>query len=68
MSNLFGNLSRSSSHSSINRMENDLKMLEENTSKFENQLNVSIDTLKQYIKNWKIPKQNIKDIYQIYTF
>ena len=68
MSNLFGNISRSSSHGSINRMENDLKMLEENTSKCENQLNVSIDTLKQYIKNWKMPRQNIKDIYQIGTF
>ena len=68
MSNLFRNLSRSSSNSNMSRMEHDLKMLEENTSKFENQLNVSIDTLKQYTKNWEIPKQNIKDIYQIGTF
>ena len=51
MSNLLGNLRRSSSSRSINRMENDLKMVEENTSKFENQLNVSIDALEQYIKN-----------------
>ena len=68
MSNLFGNLSKSSSNSNMSRMEHDLKMLEENTSKFENQLNVSIDTLEQYIKNWKKTKQNIKDIYQIGTF
>ena len=68
MSNLFRNLSRSSSNSYMSRMEHDLKMLEENTSNFENQLNVSIDTLKQYIKNLEIPKQNIKDIYQIGTF
>ena len=34
----------------MSRMENDLKMVEENTSKFENQLNVSIDALEQYIK------------------
>lgn len=27
-----------------------------------------IDTLEQYIKNWEMPKQNIKDIYQIGTF
>ena len=47
---LFGKLSRSSSHSNMSRMENDLKMVEENTSKFENQLNVSIDALEQYIK------------------
>ena len=51
MSNLFGNFCRSSSSRSVNRMENDLKMLEENTSKFENRLNVSIDVLEQYIKN-----------------
>ena len=51
MSNLFGNLRRSKSSRSINIMENYLKMLEENTSKFENQLNVSIDVLEQYIKN-----------------
>ena len=51
MLNLLGKLRRSSSSRSINRMENDLKMVEENTSKFENQLNVSIDALEQYIKN-----------------
>ena len=54
MSNLFGNLSRSSSHSNTSRMEHDFKMLEENTSKFENQLIL-----------WEMSKQNIKDIYQI---
>ena len=43
-------------------------MLEENTSKFENQLNVSIDVLEQYIKNQEMPRQNTKDIYQIETF
>ena len=51
MLNLCGNLSRSNSHSNMSRMENDLKMVEENTSKFENQLNISIDTLERYIKN-----------------
>ena len=49
-------------------MENDLKILEENTSKFENQLNVSLDTLEQYIKIWEMSKQNIKDIYQMWSF
>ena len=68
MSNLLGNLHRSSSSRSINMMENDLKMVEENTSKFENQLNVSIDILEQYIKNWEMPRQEKKDIYQIGTF
>lgn len=56
MSNLFGNPSRSSSHSNMSRMENDLKMSEEKTSRFENQLNVLIDTLEQYIKNWEMSK------------
>ena len=68
MSNLFGISSKSSSHSNMSRMENDLKMVEENTSKFENHLNISIGTLEQYIKNWELPRQNIKDIYQIGTF
>ena len=68
MSNLFGNFSRSSSHSNMSKMENDLKIIEKNTWKFENQLNVSIDTLEQYIKNWNMPRQEIKEIYKIGTF
>lgn len=42
--------------------------LEESTSNFENQLNLSIDTLEQYIKNQNIPKKDIKEIYQIGSF
>ena len=68
MSNLFGNVSRSSSHRNMSMMENDLKIVEENTSNFENQLNISIDTLEKLIKNWETLRQNIKDIYQIGTF
>ena len=68
MSNLFGNFHRNSSSKNMDRMENDLKMVEENSSKFENQLNVSIDTLEKYIKNWEMPTQKKKDIYQIGTF
>ena len=68
MSNLFGNVSRTSSHSNMSMMENDLKIVEENTSNFENQLNISIDTLEKLIKNWETLRQNIKDIYQIGTF
>ena len=64
MSNLFENIFRSSSHSNMSWMDyDDLKMVEQNTSKFENQLNVLIDTMEQYIKNWEMPKQNIKYIY-----
>ena len=43
-------------------------MVEENTSKFENQLNVSIDVLEQYMKNWEMPWQEKHKIYQIGTF
>lgn len=39
--------------------------LEESTSNFENQLNIPIDTLEQYIKNRNIPKKDIEEIYQI---
>ena len=52
----------------MSMMENDLKIVEENTSNFENQLNISIDTLEKLIKNWETLRQNIKDIYQIGTF
>ena len=68
MSNLFGNFSRNSSHRNMSMMENDLKIMEKNIWKFENQLNVSIDTLEQYIKNWNMPRQEIKEIYKIGTF
>ena len=60
--------SRNSSSKSISRMENDLKMVEENTSKFENQLNVSIDVLEKYIKNWELLRQEKHNIYQIGSF
>ena len=69
MSNWFENFSRSSSHSNMSRMENDLKIIyKKNTWNFDNQLNVSIDTLEQYIKNWNMPRQKIKEIYKIGTF
>ena len=68
MSNLFENLCRSSSSKSMSRMENDLKMVEENTSKFENQLNVSIEVLEKYIKIWEMPIQEKHKIYQIGSF
>ena len=40
----------------------------ENTSKFENQLNVSIDVLEKYIKNWEMLKHEKHKIYQIGSF
>ena len=40
----------------------------ENTSNFENQLNVSIDVLEKYIKNWEMLKHEKHKIYQIGSF
>ena len=68
MSNLLGNLRRSSSSRSINMMENDLKMVEENTSKFENQLNVSIDLSKIFAKNKYFLQSNLDNTRKFYEF
>ena len=68
MSNLLGNLRRSSSSRSINMMENDLKMVEENTSKFENQLNVSIDLSKIFAKNKYFLQSNLDKTRKFYEF
>ena len=68
MSNLLGNLRRSSSNRSINMMENDLKMVEENTSKFENQLNVSIDLSKIFAKNKYFLQSNLDKTRKFYEF
>ena len=36
-----------------------------NTQKYENKLFVSIEDWEQYIKNWEMPKQNIKEMYKV---
>ena len=49
-------------------MENDLKMVEENTSKFENQLNVSIDLSKIFAKNKYFLQSNLDKTRKFYEF
>ena len=57
---LFGKLSRSSSHSNMSRMENDLKMVEENTSKFEK----SIECINWCFRTIYKKLENVKTKYQ----
>ena len=59
---------RTSSNTSSSRMDEQLRKIQENTQKFENKLSVSIEDWEQYIKNWEMPKQNIKELYKIGTF
>ena len=53
---------------SSSRVDEQLRQIQENTQKFENKLSVSIEDWEQYIKNWEMPKQNIKELYKIGTF
>ena len=57
-----------SSNTSSSRIDEQLRKIQENTQKFENKLPVSIEDWEQYIKNWEMPKQSIKELYQIGTF
>ena len=49
----------------MSRMENDLKMVEENTSKFEKSIECINWCFRTIYKNWKMSRQNIKEIYKI---
>ena len=49
-----------SSSTSSSRIDEQLRQIQENTKKYENKLSVSIEDWEQYIKNWEMPKQNIK--------
>ena len=53
---------------SSSRIDEQLRQIQKITQKFENKLSVSIEDWEQYIKNWEIPKQNIKELYKIGTF
>ena len=68
MSNFIKNFVGTSSNTSSSRIDEQLRQIQENTQKFENKLSVSIEDWEQYIKNWEMPKQNIKELYQIGTF
>ena len=49
-----------SSNTSSFRINEQPRQIQENTQKYENKLSVSIEDWEQYIKNWEMPKQNIK--------
>ena len=68
MSNLIKKFVGTSSNTSSSRMDKQLRQIQENTKKFENKLSVSIEDWERYIKNWEMPKQNIKELYKIGTF
>ena len=53
---------------SSSRIDEQLRQIQENTQQFENKLSVSIEDWEQYIKNWEMPKQNVKELYKIGTF
>ena len=68
MSNFIKKFVGTSSNISSSRIDEQLSQIQENTQKFENKLSVSIEDWEQYIKNWEMPKQNIKELYKIGTF
>ena len=53
---------------SSSRIDEQLRQIQENTKKYENKLSGSIEDWEQYIKNWEMPKQNIKEFYKVGSF
>ena len=68
MSNFIKKFVGTSSNTSSSRIDEQLRQIQENTQKFENKLSVSIEDWEHYIKNWEMPKQNVKELYKIGTF
>ena len=68
MSNFIKKFVGTSSNTSSSRIDEQLRQIQENTQKFENKLSVSIEDWEKYIKNWEMPKQNVKELYKIGTF
>ena len=68
MTNFIKKLVGTSSSTSSSRIDEHLRQIQENTQKYENKLFVSIEDWEHYIKNWKMPKQNIKELYKIGNF
>ena len=62
MANFIKNFVGTSSNTSSSRINEQLRQMQENTKKYENKLSVSIEDWDQYIKNWEMPKQNIKEL------
>ena len=55
-------------NTSSSRIDEQLRQIQENTKKYEDKLSVSIEDWEQYIKNWEMPKQNIKELYKVGSF
>ena len=53
---------------SSSRIDEHLRQIQENTQRYENKLSISIEYWEQYIKNWEMPKQNIKELYKVGNF
>ena len=68
MTNFIKKLVGTGSSTSSSRINEQLRQIQENTQKYENKLSVSIKDWEQYIKNWEMPKQNIKELYKVGNF
>ena len=68
MTNFIKKLVGTGSSTSSSRIDEQLRQIQENTLKYENKLSVSIEDWEQYIKNWEMPKQNIKELYKVGSF
>ena len=64
MTNLIKKFVGTRSSCSKSKIDEQLKNLRENTQKYEI-LYVSIENWEQYIKNWEMPKENIKELYKV---
>ena len=68
MENFIKKLVGTGSSTSSSRIDEHLRQIQENIQRYENKLSVSIEDWEQYIKNWEMPKQNIKELYKVGTF
>ena len=68
MTNFIKKLVGTGSSTSSSRIDEHLRQIQENTQRYENKLSVSIEDWEQYIKNWEMPKPNIKELYQVGSF
>ena len=68
MTNFIKKLVGIDSSTSSSRIDEHLRKIQENTQKYENKLSVSIEDCEQYIKNWEMPKQKIKELYKVGNF
>ena len=68
MVNFIKKLVGTGSSTSPSKNDEHLRQIQENTQKYENKLSVSIEDWEQYIKNWEMLKQNIKELYKVGSF